>query len=184
MTILRSLSRCSPRRSAALLASAMLLAACSPSLNWRQMRPEGAPLLTLFPCKPSGPTRSVTLAGAPAAVTVLSCDAQGMTFGLTFADVGDPARVGPALQALATVVAGNVGATAPSAPASAAVPGATPNPGAGRLRLEGRRPDGGAIQVQLVLFAHGTQVFQATVLGSRLDQEAVDTFLDALQVGG
>lgn len=148
------------------------------------MRPEGAPVLTLFPCKPSGPTRSVPLAGAPAAVTVLSCDAQGMTFGLTFADVGEPLRVGPALEALAAVAAGNVGASAPAAPASAIVPGATPNPRAGRLNLQGRRPDGSTIQVQLALFAHGTQVFQATVLGSRIDQDASDTFFGALQVGG
>lgn len=180
MTILCSFLRLA----AAPLAAYMLLAACSPSLNWRQMRPEGAPLLTLFPCNPSGPTRSVPLAGAPAAVTVLSCDAQGMTFGLTFADVGEPARVGPALEALAAVAAGNVGASAPAAPASAVVPGATPNPRAGRLSLAGRRPDGGAIQVRLMLFAHGTQVFQATVLGSQLDEEAVDTFFGALQVGG
>lgn len=180
MTFLRS----SLRLAAAPLAAAVVLAACSPSLNWRQWRPEGAPLLTLFPCKPSGPTRNVPLAGAPSAVTVVSCDAQGMTFGLTFADVGDPARVGPALEALASVAAGNVGAPVPAAPASAAVPGATPNPRAGRLSLAGRRPDGGTIQVQLVLFAHGTQVFQATVLGSWLDAEAVDTFFGALQLGG
>lgn len=141
-------------------------------------------MLALFPCKPSGPTRTVPLAGAPTAVTVLSCDAQGMTFGLTFADVGEPGRVGPALQALAAVTAGNVGATAPAAPSSAPVAGATPNARSGRFTFIGHRPEGAAIQAQLLLFTYGTQVFQATVLGNRLEQEAVDTFFGALQVGG
>jgi len=40
-------------RLAAVLMTAMaLLAACSPTLNWREVRPEGTRLALLLPCKP------------------------------------------------------------------------------------------------------------------------------------
>lgn len=169
---------------ACLALAGLALAACSPSLNWRDVRPDDTELFAMFPCKPSGPTRSVPLAGAPVKMTVLACDADGMTFGVTYADVGDPARVAPALEALAAGAAANVGAAASAPLAAFAVPGATPNPKGGRLDITGRRPDGTAIQARLGLFTRGTQVYQATVLGNRVAPDAVETFFGSLKAGG
>ncbi|MEF7615503.1 hypothetical protein V4F39_16400 [Aquincola sp. MAHUQ-54] len=169
---------------AALAAGGAMLAACSPTLNWREVRPEGAEVQALFPCKPSGPTRRVPLGAASVDMTVLACDASDMTFALTIADVHDPAQVGVALDALVAAAAANLRAsTAPQAQ-PLQVPGATPHAGARRLRIEGRRPDGGRIEAHVALFTRGTRVYQATVLGPWPVQEAVDTFQGGLRAGG
>lgn len=64
----------------------------------------------------------------------------------------------------------------------AAVPGATPNAASAQWHLAGRRPDGSEVHARLVLFAHGTQVFEAVVMGSRPPGAAADPFFEALQV--
>lgn len=175
----------SSRARTVLLAAVLLAGGCSPALNWREWRPEGAAIQALFPCKPSGPTRRVPLAGAEVAMTLVACDADGSTFVLGHADVGDPARVGPALDALAAGAAGNVGATLDGVPTQPiAVPGATPHRESRRLRLAGRRPDGSAIEVHVAVFSHATTVYQAAVIGGRPGTEAVEMFFAGLKLGG
>ena len=62
------------------------------------------------------------------------------------------------------------------------IPGATPNDTSRRLRLQGRLPDGRAVQMQLAVFARGTQVFQATVLGDAVPDDAAETFFASLRL--
>ena len=50
------------------------------------------------------------------------------------------------------------------------------------LRLQGRLPDGRAVQMQLAVFARGTQVFQATVLGDAVPDDAAETFFASLRL--
>jgi hypothetical protein len=50
------------------------------------------------------------------------------------------------------------------------------------VALQGRLPDGRAAMEQVAVFAYGTQVYQATVLGEQLPEEAVDTFFGALRL--
>ncbi len=170
---------------AAALGALCLASACAPSLNWREWRPEGGEVQAMFPCKPAGPTRRVPLAGAEVSMTLVACDADGSTFVLGFADVGDPARVGPALDALAASAANNVGAAVEAAASQPApVPGATPHRESRRLRLAGRRPDGSALELHVAVFSRGTTVFQAAVVGNRPGAEAVDTFFAGLRLGG
>lgn len=106
------------------------------------------------------------------------CSAAGTTFALTFADVAEPAAVAPALAELKALAGGNIGASSASASA-AQVPGMTPNPQAGRIAVTGRRPDGGAIEQQAMVFAKGLRVYQASVVGSRVPVELAEAFLGA-----
>ncbi len=155
---------------------ALLLAACSPALDWRDVRPEGAPLQLQFPCRPLAQQRSVPLAGAPVPLQLQVCSAADASFALAHADLADPARVGPALQQLAAAarenLQGRIERSAPFAPT-----GATPNEAALRQRIIGRRPDGQALQMELAVFAIGTRVFQATVLGAQIDDAAAEAFI-------
>ncbi len=134
----------------------------------------------LFPCKPQLHERRVTLAGGSLKLSLMACEAGGQTWGLAGADLGDPARLAAALDELAAAAGANVAAGARAA--SAPVPGATPHAGNRRLRLDGRRPDGQAVQMQVAVFAHGTRVYQATALGDRLPDELADTFFGSLRV--
>ena len=165
------------------VAAALALAACSPTLNWREVRPEGSEAQLLLPCRPASATRSIVLAGQPLRLSMLACDAGDVTWALAHADVGDPARVGPVLEALRRAAAGNVGA-AQGDPLPLAVAGATPNPATMRLRLAGRLPDGSAVAEEVAVFAYGSRVYQASALGAQLPAEGTDTFFASLRVGG
>lgn len=159
------------------------LGACSPVFDWRESRPADG-LTLLFPCKPDQVTRQVPIAGAPQAMTLWSCSAGDLTFALSQVDAADPARVEALLTALRTALAGNVGGSTPAElrAEDAAVAGATPHPLAQRLLLRGRRADGSAIEAQGQFFRQGLRVFQATVVGSRLDPQALEMFFSSLKI--
>jgi hypothetical protein len=167
-------------RQASALCVTALMCACAPALDWREVRPPHSGLVALFPCKPNTLTRSVALAGQTVQLALHACRAGGQTWGLAVADVGDPARVTTSLEGLRRSAAVNLGAgSATTLPLNVA--GATPNPASTREQLAGRLPDGQAVFEQLAVFARGTVVYQATVLGSSVPAEAADTFFAALR---
>ncbi|MDP1646754.1 MAG: hypothetical protein Q8M01_00930 [Rubrivivax sp.] len=171
----------SAARAGCVCAAAFLLAACSPTLDWRDVRPAGSGLTLLMPCKPVVQERSLPLAGAPVRLSLQACSAGGRTWGIAHADVADPARVGVALGELRSSAAANIaGGAAETLPLQ--VPGATPQAASERVRFGGRLPDGRPVQVELAVFAHGTRVFQATALGEQLTLEAAQTFFGSIRL--
>jgi hypothetical protein len=164
-----------------LLAGAALLSGCSPALDWRQLRPDGWGLGVSLPCRPADVARQVALAGPPVELRLLACSADGHTFAIASADMADPARVDPALQALGAAALANVRGRV-DAEQPAAVPGMTPWPGARRWQVTGRMPDGTAVREQVLVFAHGLRVFQATVVGPRADEALAKPFFDSIEV--
>ena len=71
------------RISGPITAVAVLLAACSPSLNWREVRPEGSDAVMMFPCKPQRFARQVPLAGGKVEMHLSSCTVEGVTYALS-----------------------------------------------------------------------------------------------------
>lgn len=151
-------------------------------MDWREIQPEGLSARLLMPCKPDRQQRAVQLAGAPVRLQWLACSVGDVSFGFVGGQVGDPARVGPALQALLAGSAANVG-VAPSAVAVLPHPvaGATPSPAAGRASISGRHPDGRALRLHTLVFAKGTEVFQVTVLGPQVEAEAVTSYFEGVR---
>ncbi len=175
----RSCARRGAARGLLLLTAALV--ACSAALDWRDVRPDGWSLMGALPCKPASQQRQVALAGQPVVLTMVACTADSHTFALSSAELGDPARVGVVLQALGQAAQANVQATV-AAEQAAQVPGMTPNPAARRWLLRGRLPDGQAVAEQVQVFAHGTRVFQAAVIGPVADSARADPFFEALKV--
>jgi hypothetical protein len=138
----------------------------------------------MFPCKPSSHARRVTLAATAVEMSMFACSANQTTYALAFADVQDPARVTPALGELSRSLEANLQAAGRATSSPLAVAGMTPNDSAGLWRVDGRLPDGRAVQERAALFAYGTRVYQATMVGSRLmdDEEASAAFFGALRV--
>lgn len=157
------------------------LVACSPTFNWREVRVPGSDAALQFPCKPESRTRVAMLAGEAVTMTMVSCTAGGLTFALVHADLGDPVRVAPALTAMREALVANLDASQANA-APFPIAGTTPNPQALRLSVNGRMPDGAIAHEAAALFARDTRVYQAVVLGPRLDKQAVDTFFDNLRL--
>jgi len=168
-----------PRPTAALILAAAA-AACSPALDWRESRPEGSGVTLLVPCRPFAQARDVTLAGRRVRLALHACTAAETTWAIAFADIGDPALVAPALDALRLAAAANV-AAAEGRGLPLAVSGATPNAASQRLAFSGRLPDGREVQEQVAVFTRGTLVFQATVIGSGVPAEGADAFFASIR---
>lgn len=161
----------------------LALSACTPSLDWRESRPEGSQARLMFPCKPASHARRVAIAGETVEMSMFACSAGETVYALSFADVKEPGRVGAALDELGRAAQSNLQSSGGATSGPAKVAGMTPHPQAVEWRLAGRLPDGRSVQERVVLFSHGTQVYQATMLGAKLDAEAQDSFFGALRVG-
>jgi hypothetical protein len=159
-----------------------LLCACSPALDWRQVRPAGIDLEAMFPCRPATLSRVVELAQRRLEMAMHACAAGGSTYAVGALTLEDVRDVGPALAALREAAARNVGGSV-TGTAAIQVPGTTPHAQAARVVLTGKRPDGTDVVEHLGVFARGNQVFQAMVVGNRPNPEAVSTFFDGLKVG-
>lgn len=173
--------RCAAARPVVLAAIAVLAAGCSPALDWRQVRPDGWGLVVQMPCRPSQQSRRVALAGPPVDLSLLLCNADGHTFALASADVADPARVGPALLALGATARANVQGVV-EAEQPAAVSGMTPQPAARQWQLRGQLPDGQPVREQVLVFAHGLRVFQATLAGPVAGPALAKAFFESIEV--
>jgi hypothetical protein len=57
----------------------------------------------------------------------------------------------------------------------------TPSPHAVRFSAEGKGADGTPVREQAGVFARGLQVYQATVVGPRLDPQGTEAFFNGLR---
>ena len=121
------------------------LIACSPALDWREVRPEGSARDRALSLPPRhARAHRAHRRGATLRMQLHSCDAAGSTFSLAVVDGAEPTRVEPLLAALKASVAANIGGTATRAEPFAP-PGATPNPSSALASCAGpaaRRPAG------------------------------------------
>lgn len=184
---MRSMNIASLRRPAWRLVIALAaLAGCTPRLDWREVRPEGAGVLAMFPCKPallSRPAAAPGEIGPLAAMGLASCEANGMSFSLAWTEVSDPTLLNQALlemrESLQTRLQAEAGPLQ-----SLSIAAATPNPQAGQqsllVRREGRLQPG-----RLAVFARGLRVYQLLLLGARSEaqaEQAWDNFAGALRL--
>lgn len=153
--------------------------ACSPELDWRDVRPAQADgLVATFPCKPDAHQRDVRLPGLSRPVTLhmLSCQRADATWALSYATLADAREVTPALEGLLASLRQNLTAASGMAVAPkplagqdrgpSVVPRMTPHPAARQWSFQAQRPDGLGrpldLDVQAWHFSHGLTVFQAT----------------------
>ena len=105
--------------------AALMLAACSPALNWRSVALDGAALTATLPCKPDHAVRTVEMAGLPVELAMAGCEADNATFAISHAALPDPARADTALYQAKSegrdrLVLATSTATPPASPALAA----------------------------------------------------------------
>lgn len=180
----------------AIAASLLWLAACSPTFNWREVRPDGTTLSLLLPCKPDKAEKRVPLGDRPVPLRLLGCDVADATFAVAVADVGDVSRVAAALiqwqtGTLANMKAPPVGAV-PGLPIAASdkavtvvvplkVPGAASGSPAVLFKARGQRADGTPVSGQAAYFVQGSQVFQAVIYAAEINPEVAETFFSSLK---
>ncbi|MBI2725464.1 MAG: hypothetical protein HYX42_04360 [Polaromonas sp.] len=159
----------------------VLLQACSPSLNWRDVRPEGTGLALLLPCKPDKAQRTVPLGGSATELNMLGCDAGGATFAVASADIGNAANVAEVLAQWQKLTLSNMKAAPGAQVLPLKVAGSAPLPPAVLVKAQGQRADGQAVSGQAAYFAKGTQVFQVVMYAGKAAPEASETFFSSLK---
>ena len=158
-----------------------LLAACNPTFNWRDVRPDETPLGLLLPCKPDKAEKIVPLGGRPTPLRMLGCDAGGATFAVAVADVADAARAAEVLTQWQGLTLANMKAGTPQV-TPLALKGAAALPAPVLVKAQGRRADGTAVSGQAAYFAQGTQVFQVVVYADKLAPDVAETYFASLSL--
>ncbi|OWQ85339.1 hypothetical protein CDN99_22685 [Roseateles aquatilis] len=164
---------------AGVLLVAALGAGCSPALNWRKVRPEGAGLELMFPCKPERESSAQPgPGGRDVTVSSMSCKARDWQFSLTWTDLGDPRSTSPAMRRMHEGMARQL---APGASAPLAVRGIAADPEAFQQVFDAR-PGQPVQQVRQAVFSRDGRLYQLLMQGQRLDPEAWDVFLGSIQL--
>ena len=172
-----------PRVSALfVLAASLLLPACSPAFNWRDVRPDNTALSLLLPCKPDKAQRSVPLGGLPTELAMLGCDAGGATFALAVASVADASQMAALQAGWQAATLANMKASGPAQITPLKVSGASVQPPAVLVQASGQRADGQAVTSQAAYFAQGSQLFQAVIYSGKLQPEVAETFFSSLKL--
>ncbi|GAB2488591.1 hypothetical protein GCM10027082_44710 [Comamonas humi] len=171
---------------AGVAAAGLALVACSPSLNWRSMPLDGAPVTATFPCKPDHAVRSVDWGQGPVSLAMAGCEADGATFAVSHMPVAQPAQASAVLQRWQEALQKQLHLEGtPPAGTAFAVPGVMGLPQSQRVQWQGRDDRGQPVSVDAVWFARleGPQarVYHAVVLSPRpVGQAARDTFLQGM----
>jgi hypothetical protein len=165
---------------ATLTLAALALSACSPTFNWRTVRPDGAALQALMPCKPDEARRDTPLGGSVTPLNMLSCEAGGATFALAWADLGQADRVPAALTQWQAATLSSLKAAPDAARRwTQTVTHAERSEG---LAVQGVRHDGSATQARVLYLARGTRIYQAAIYAPAIGGEESTTFFEGLQL--
>lgn len=152
------------------IAVALLLCACSPRYNWREIRGEGASYSIMLPAKPASHSRTINLDGNQVTMTMTAAEVDGVTFAVGTAELADAAKAASAVVAMKTALLKNIKGTVRREAAASAGSNVS-------FELEA------AGEQQRVLFARflnrDRRVYQVLVTGKEtaVPREAVDTFL-------
>lgn len=168
----------------AIAAAVLILPACTPAYDWREVRGTDAPFAAVFPAKPATYSRMVNLNGTQVMMTMTAAEAAGVTFAVGSAQLPDPAAAQGALQAMKTAMIGNIGGTVRHEKQSA-----IPANGLSSIDLEatGASTAGNSGQSRLLIarfVAKDRRVYQAVVIGTEkaISRDAVDTFFTSFKL--
>ncbi len=163
-----------PRVAAILLAT--LSAACTPTLNWREV-PIGS-VTAMLPCKPDHGTRTVRLMDRDWEMRMSGCEAAGALYAISYLQLTDAATASAVTQAWRQSALSRMQAV----PQATVIPVAASAAKVVTMQARGRQVDGSAVQAQLHWFLVGTQLFHAAVYAPRLTVEMTEPFFSDLPV--
>lgn len=89
----------------------LVLSACSPKYDWREVRSDNAPYVIALPTKPTTHTRDIDLKGIKVSMTMVASEVDGVTFAVGSAELPDPTQAQVSLAAMKTAMINNIGGT-------------------------------------------------------------------------
>jgi hypothetical protein len=163
--------------------SALLLAACSPKYDWREVRGGSAPFTVTLPGKPATHTRAIHLGDLPVTMTMTAAKVDQVTFAVGTAELPDAVQAQKALTAMGNALVSNIDGTLQH---EKTVPAGTML----SMQIEAVGPataaTGGQPRLLLARFlAHGRRVYQLVVVGvEKTDvREAAEIFFTSFKPG-
>lgn len=170
------------RRLAAALLVVTTMAACSPALNWRDVPLQG--LVALLPCKPDHAERQMQLGPSDVTLRMSGCEASGALYAISHVRVADPAQLQATHMAWrqATLAAMQATADPVTAPQPATPTGGQVQSALNPEKLDGKRPDGSAVQAQLVWLNKGQDLYHVAVYGATLRPEMTELLFSELSL--
>jgi len=163
------------------LAGVLLLTACSPKYDWREVRGSDAPFVVMLPSKPASHTRGVNLDGIQVNMTMTAADVDGVAFAIGVAQLPDAMLTDKALDTMKRALVRNIGGTV-THEKSLTVKGMP------MLSLQASGPPAaGSEHPRLLLarfIAQDRYVYQLVVVGKEnaLAHDAADIFFSSFQV--
>jgi hypothetical protein len=165
-----------------------LLAGCSPTYDWREVRAEDGASLVLMPGKPAKLTRAIDLDGMKVDMAMQGAQAAETAFtmaSVTLPEASDEMRL-KALQAMRVGMVRNIAGTeravreltVPVVDAGGRTVGSVP---AIEVEATGRMNDREAVLMARFV-AVGPKAWQCVVLGSRIEREPAQTFLGSFRL--
>lgn len=163
-------------------ALALCLAGCSPTLNWRQVNPEGVDMSLLLPCKPDRASKSVPLGGRETRLSMTGCEAGGATYALSVAELADAGAVAEVLSQWQTQMLSHMRADLSTQQRKSMTLAGADGPAPVLVSARGAHPEGQAIEGRALFFARGARVFQAVIYGPRISADAAETFFGGMKL--
>lgn len=159
----------------------VVLLACSPALNWREVALAGGEFKAWLPCKPDQATRRQHLAGYDVDLAMQGCETAGGLYAVSVVEQGSPA----ALQVMQAqwqtqLLAGLQAQGASRRPYE--IQGASPQPEPVYLQASGRGPEGRPLTVQAVWFVRGTRLYHAVLYAERITEEMSEPFFGGMRL--
>ena len=159
----------------ALLAGTCLLAACAPSLNWREV--QLGRLSTLLPCKPDTASRAVELGGQTLTMDMAGCEAGGALFAISRIQAGNPAQAAALMTSLREASLAHI---------AQAVVHPVANSGDALtsfdVQVDGRRADGTPLQARFKWLLADREVYQIAAYAERLRTEHTESLITEARI--
>lgn len=175
-----------PYSALAALASACLLAACSPKFDWRDYRSPDAPYTALFPGKPATFSRDVDMKGVKAHMSMAASEIDGATFAVASAEMADATQARAALAVMKQAMLNNIkGSVDQEKTASASSSNGAVSREQTSITLEAHGMQNGK-PVRLVgrFVAQDRRIYQIIAIGDEkhLTRDNIDTFMTSVKL--
>lgn len=153
------------------VALALLLCACTPKFDWREVRGSDAPFIVLLPGKPASSSREMQLDGVMLKMQMTAADVEGVSFAVGSARVDDASKIPGVLAAMQKGMLSNIH-------------GIPDEKQSGKdIVAFGNLQNGQPVKLVGRFVARGAWVYQVIIIGKEksLTPEVVDTFMTSFK---
>lgn len=155
----------------------ILLTACSPKFDWREVRGTESPFTILLPAKPATFSRDMILNGVALKMQMTAADVDGVSFAVGSAKVADSSKIPGVLEAMRQGMLNNIhGVVEKDSHINSDLAGKD-------MIALGKLTNGQPVKLVGRFLAHGAWVYQIVIIGKEkaLTTEVVDTFMTSFK---